>query len=157
MSVSVLLSEATVTGLAATLTLISYWKSGNTRSTRWKRHKKLVLCVKWPAHNWLTLLEFTKYLHKIYYWVPSSCVLSCIADPLEWTRTDCENKTFWGMLAEHNTSGMFTVLLTVDFIFINNFKIKCWKLTILNVPFHILHNTHYGTSLYFATDCQSIR
>jgi len=32
------------------------------------------------------------------------------------------------MLAEHNTSGMFTVLLTVDFKFINNFKTKRWKL-----------------------------
>jgi hypothetical protein len=32
------------------------------------------------------------------------------------------------MLAERNTSGMFTVLPTVDFKFINNFKIKRWKL-----------------------------
>jgi hypothetical protein len=32
------------------------------------------------------------------------------------------------MVAEHNTSAMFTVLLNVDFKFINNSKIKRWML-----------------------------
>jgi len=41
MSVSVFLFQATVTGHTEAITLTSYWKSGNTTSRRWKRHKKL--------------------------------------------------------------------------------------------------------------------
>jgi hypothetical protein len=47
------------------------------------------------------------------------------------------------MSAEHDTSGTFTLLLSLDFKLMNNFKQNTENASILNVPFHIYHNTYY--------------
>jgi hypothetical protein len=54
-----------------------------------------------------------------------------------------------------NTSGMFPLLLSIDFKFMT-FQERTEHSCVLNVPFHILHSTLYKFSPYVATYLQAI-
>jgi hypothetical protein len=55
------------------------------------------------------------------------------------------------MLAQNNMSGMFALLVFLDFKSMNNLKRNTANKNILNVPFHVLHDTHYAIFWYFVT------
>ena len=46
------------------------------------------------------------------------------------------------MSAEHNTSGIFALLLFLGFKVVNNFKQNAEDASILNMPSHILHHSN---------------
>jgi hypothetical protein len=46
------------------------------------------------------------------------------------------------MSAESNTAGMFTLLLSLGFKVVNNFKHNTENESILNVPSYILHHSN---------------
>jgi len=57
------------------------------------------------------------------------------------------------MCNEHNPQiiTLLVVLPCLDFKFVNNFKKNTANARILNVSFHIPHNTHYNISSYVSS------
>jgi hypothetical protein len=60
------------------------------------------------------------------------------------------------MSANCNSCGAYTLLLSLDVKFVNIFEKSTGNISILNVPFHILNNSHFNLLHILAADLQAV-